>query len=84
MDTHTCIHVLSYRMIKDSGMRIRVQRNLREAFVTACRARNRVAADVLREFMQTCVEQHEAGQRDLFVEATGGNGIQDGSSGRPL
>lgn len=55
-------------MTKDSGMRIRVERDLREAFVQACRAQNRPAADVLREFMQACVERNQVGQGDLFIE----------------
>lgn len=49
-------------------MRIRVERDLREAFVQVCHAKNRAAADVLRAFMLTCVEQHHAGQGDLFAE----------------
>ncbi len=53
--------------VKDSGMRIRVERDLREAFVRTCRAQNRAAADVLREFMQTCVERYGGGQGDLFA-----------------
>ncbi|RQV60889.1 plasmid-related protein [Burkholderia cenocepacia] len=52
--------------VKDCGMRIRVEKDLREAFVRACRAQDRAAAAVLREFMQTCVEKFEAGQGDLF------------------
>lgn len=63
-----CIHVLRYGMIKDSGMRIRVERDLREAFVQTCRANSRVAADVLREFMQASVERYKAGQGELFSE----------------
>ncbi|NAX10191.1 plasmid-related protein [Burkholderia pseudomallei] len=55
--------------VKDCGMRIRVEKDLREAFVRACRAQNRAAAAVLREFMQTCVEKYEAGQGDLFARS---------------
>jgi hypothetical protein len=54
--------------VKDSGMRIRVEKGLREAFVRACRAQNRAAADVLREFMQACVERYEVRQGDFFSE----------------
>ncbi|WP_082877796.1 plasmid-related protein [Methylomonas koyamae] len=53
--------------IKDSGMRIRVEKELRDAFVTACREQDRVAADVLREFMRVFVDKQQ-GQVDLFVE----------------
>ena len=54
--------------LKDAGLRIRVERELRESFVQACRSQNRIAADVLREFMQACVERHEVGQGDLFLD----------------
>ena len=52
--------------IKDCGMRIRVERELREDFIRACRAQNMVAADVLREFMRTYVRQQPLGQGTLF------------------
>ncbi|MEW6120681.1 MAG: plasmid-related protein [Pseudomonadota bacterium] len=51
---------------KDSGMRIRVEKDLREAFVQACRAQNRPAADVLRDFMRAFTEKQQYGQADLF------------------
>jgi len=51
---------------KDAGLRIRVERELREAFQGACLAENRHASDVLRDFMQTYVERHQKGQGDLF------------------
>lgn len=53
-------------LLKDSGMRIRVEKELREAFVQACRAQNRVAADVLRDFMRAFTEMQQHGQSDLF------------------
>jgi hypothetical protein len=40
---------------KDAGLRIRIDRELREAFVVACRAHDKPAAQVLREFMQDYV-----------------------------
>ena len=54
--------------IKDSGMRIRVEKDLREAFVQACRAQNRAAADVLRDFMRVFTEKQQSGQGNLFTE----------------
>ncbi|OAI26481.1 plasmid-related protein [Methylomonas koyamae] len=48
-------------------MRIRVEKELRDAFVAACREQDRVAADVLREFMRVFVDKQQ-GQVDLFVE----------------
>lgn len=53
--------------IKDSGMRIRVERDLREAFVQACRAQDRHASDVLRDFMRAFTEKQIQGQADLFA-----------------
>lgn len=52
-------------MLKDAGMRIRVEKDLREAFVKACGAQGRVAADVLREFMRSFAERNQ-GQADMF------------------
>lgn len=45
-------------MAKDSGLRIRVQRELRDEFVAVCRAQDKVAAQVLREFMRAYVDRH--------------------------
>lgn len=41
--------------MKDAGLRIRVQRELREQFLDACRADDKPAAQVLREFMRDYV-----------------------------
>ena len=51
---------------KDVGLRIRIEKNLREAFQDACLAEDRKASEVLREFMMCYVEQHERGQGALF------------------
>ncbi len=40
-------------------MRIRVQRDLRERFLRVCQAQDKPAAQVLREFMRTYVDQHQ-------------------------
>jgi hypothetical protein len=53
-------------MTKDSGMRIRVEKELRKAFIQACRSQNRPAADVLRDFMRSFTEKQAQGQTDLF------------------
>ena len=37
---------------KDAGLRIRVPRELRDQFLEACRAQDKPAAQVLREFMR--------------------------------
>jgi hypothetical protein len=45
--------------MKDAGLRIRVQRELRDRFIEACRSQDRPAAQVLREFMRSYVTGHE-------------------------
>jgi hypothetical protein len=53
---------------KDVGLRIRIERELREAFQGACLAENRNASEVLREFMKAFAERHQGGlQADLFT-----------------
>lgn len=52
---------------KDAGLRIRVERELREAFVSACVADQRKASDVLREFMSAYAKRNPDGkQTNLF------------------
>lgn len=55
--------------IKDSGLRIRVEKELREAFVQACRIQDRHASDVLRDFMRTFTATQLQGQADLFASS---------------
>ncbi|MDE0279988.1 MAG: hypothetical protein OXN16_02765 [Gammaproteobacteria bacterium] len=43
---------------KDAGMRIRVEKELRDEFHHICRAQHRSAAQVLRDFMREYVQQH--------------------------
>lgn len=43
---------------KDAGLRIRVEKALREEFLEACRSQDRPAAQVLREFMRRYVARH--------------------------
>lgn len=45
-------------MKKDVGLRIRIQHELREQFVEICRAQDRPAAQVIREFMRSYVSRH--------------------------
>lgn len=53
---------------KDVGVRIRVEKELREAFQRACLAENRQASDVLREFMRAFADRYNGGlQASLFV-----------------
>lgn len=43
--------------MKDVGLRIRIDRELREQFLEACKAEDKPAAQVIREFMRSYVEQ---------------------------
>jgi hypothetical protein len=52
--------------MKDYGIRIRVDKTLREPFQAACRAENKQASDILREFMQAYAASYQNGQGNLF------------------
>jgi hypothetical protein len=53
--------------MKDVGLRIRVERKLRAAFVDACRAEGKTAAQVLREYMRKYANYDERDpQGELF------------------
>lgn len=57
--------------MKDAGMRIRVEPDLRAAFVQACRAQDVSAAQVLRAFMRAYVERQDAsGTQGRLFEGT--------------
>ena len=58
--TQMCIHWVHLLTMKDAGLRIRVQRDLREKFLEVCRAQDKPAAQVLREFMRDYVTEHES------------------------
>lgn len=45
--------------MKDAGMRIRVEQELRDAFVAACQKMDVPAAQVLRQHMRVIVEKAE-------------------------
>jgi len=61
---------------KDAGLRVRVEKSLRQEFVDACRADGRSAAEVLREFMRAYLAQNRAtAQRDLFPPSPSRNSI---------
>jgi hypothetical protein len=44
--------------MKDVGLRIRIQRSLREEFLRVCKAQDKSAAQVIREFMRNYVIDH--------------------------
>jgi hypothetical protein len=62
--SNATIHLMSS---KDVGIRIRLERELRDAFQAACASESRRASDVLREFMRHFAAQHlEGRQKSLF------------------
>lgn len=56
----TCEHIgyTAEMTGKNSGFRIRVERDLRDKFVEICRAQDRPAAQVIREFMRHYIADH--------------------------
>lgn len=56
-------------MQESSGFRLRVDGQLRQEFIEACRAEDRAAAQVLREFMREYVARHRHNkQANLFSQ----------------
>lgn len=49
--------------MKDSGLRIRIERDLRERFLEICRQQDRPAAQVIREFMRVYIAENEAREK---------------------
>lgn len=58
-------------MTKDSGLRIRVQRDLRDKFLEVCRTQDKPAAQVIREFMREYVE-HQGPLAELAAKRVPG------------
>lgn len=56
--------------MKDSGLRIRVERQLREKFLELCREQDRPASQVIREFMRDYIERHEETEADEKQQRT--------------
>lgn len=53
---------------KDAGLRIRVDRELREQFLEACRDQDKPAAQVLREFMRDYIATHPVPRLKASIE----------------
>ena len=52
---------------KDTGFRIRIEKELREEFIDVCRAQDKPAAQVLREFMRNYTKSYRQSlQHSLF------------------
>ena len=55
---------------KDAGLRLRVEREIRQEFVELCRGEGKTAAQVLREYMREYIARNRAtAQRELFSVA---------------
>ena len=52
--------------MKESGLRIRIDKVLRKDFLAACRAQDQTGSQVLRAFMRDYVDRVNAAQHDLF------------------
>lgn len=59
--------------MKDSGLRIRIERELREKFLATCRKQDRPAAQVIREFMRAYVADNDD-QKPLKLKKGGQRG----------
>ena len=57
-----CIHWVHSILMKDAGLRVRVQRDLRELFLEACRAQDKPAAQVLRGFMRDYIAKYRSSE----------------------
>lgn len=62
-------------MLNESGLRIRVESQLKESFLLVCKKNDLTAAQVLRAYMRSYIEQQSLGkQSDLFqgsIESSG-------------
>lgn len=56
LSTCVCIHWVHSSPMKDVGLRIRLQRELREHFIAVYKSQDKSAAQVLREFMRSYIE----------------------------
>lgn len=53
--------------MKDAGFRIRIQHDLRRKFLEVCRAQDKPAAQVIREFMREYVDRYEQTRADSAI-----------------
>src|SRR5690554_3901906 len=51
-----------HMVAKDAGLRIRIDRDLRDAFLKVCRAQDKPAAQVIREFMRDYISHASQGE----------------------
>ena len=65
-----CVSVGYTPRMKDSGFRIRIDRELRDRFVEICREQDRPAAQVIREFMRQHIAKAEAEKEHRGTDGT--------------
>lgn len=64
--------------MKSAGLRIRIEPQLRDAFVIACRSQDLTAAQVLRAFMRRYVDERSGEiQVDMFPVLDGSVVVQE-------
>ena len=72
---HKCVSI-GYTITmskKDVGLRIRVDRELRNEFLDICRTQDRPASQILREYMRTYINEYRESQQGvLFREESKG------------
>lgn len=73
---HCVSNVYTTAMTKDSGLRIRVEKELRERFLALCKKQDRPAAQVLREFMRGYLDEHEPTNQSTSAETRQTKGHQ--------
>lgn len=64
-----CIHCVSFVTphMKSAGLRIRIEPELRDAFVRACNEKDQSAAQVIRAFIRSYLDKDDQlRQTDLF------------------
>lgn len=64
-----CVSIGYTTCMKDSGLRIRIERELREKFIATCREQDRPAAQVLREFMRAFINENRTSNDNRKDEA---------------
>lgn len=60
-------------MEKDAGFRIRVERDLRDKFIEVCRAQDRPAAQVVRDFMRQYIKDNTVANGTSAAKRNKGN-----------
>lgn len=44
---------------KDTGIRVRVEKHLRDQFIEVCKSQDKPAAQVIREYMRDHIDRHQ-------------------------